>query len=123
MVCFFGWLQEESQFGRGRGNSLWGELEGGNQYFSSSFGAIRPLYLKLQPGHEGFSLSRSTDDLRRTSKAYNKQRNGEKFSDEEFSQIRVLTPSILRDRIKNDELNSGIYIFVENYVTIGPYLI
>lgn len=103
-------MQEESQFGRGKGNALWGELEGGSQYFSSSFGAIRPLYLKLQPGHEGFSLSRSTDDLRRSSRAYNKQKIGEKFSDEEFSQIRVLTPSILRDRSKNDESYSGIFV-------------
>lgn len=103
-------MQEESQLARGKGNALWGELgvENGNQYFSSSFGAIRPLYLKLQPGHDQFSLSRSTDDLRKTSRGYTKRRVSDKFNDEEVSQIRVLTPSILRDRIKNDDSNSGL---------------
>lgn len=115
-------LQEEQQLARIRNNQLWGEfgLENGPQYISSPLGTLRPLYLKLQPTPD--TLSRSTDDIRRSSFSYGSHRGQERYYIEDFTQIRVLTPSVLREKNKN-EGSGTLYTTTNSKMSFRPEML
>ncbi|KAK6621261.1 hypothetical protein RUM43_011567 [Polyplax serrata] len=90
---------DDPQLGREKGTSLWADSIIDN--LPHGFGPIRPVYLKLQPTQEQLMLSRSSEDVRRLPTEGKKPLN--RFPQEGCTEIRLLTPTVLRE--KNSDLS------------------